>query len=426
MINIKDRVYSAFRPADILLPPKGADMEKWSMIACDQFTSEPEYWRSASAYIKEAPSTLHCILPEAFLSSQTKPDIDNINGYMRGYLYNYLTTTPESMIYVVRRLRSGGVRRGIIGMIDLEEYDYNEGSSSLVRATEKTVLERIPPRVAIRRDAPIELPHVMILIDDPDKTVINETQPEFSPVYDFDLYGDGGHLTGYRISDCETERIRTAISELAARASASCGDAPVVFAVGDGNHSLASAKACWEYIKPRLSESEIMTHPASFALCEIVNLHDDSLVFEPIYRVVNVSDTADIISEFKAYAAKSDGGFGLQKIEYICASETGTVTVPSPIHSLPVGTLHIFLDDYIKSHPDTEIDYIHGIDSVKKLASKPGAVGFLFDGMKKDELFSSVAKSGALPRKTFSMGEARDKRYYTEARRIKTDAELNI
>lgn len=425
MNDIKTRIYNAFRPTDILLPPRGADMSRWSVIACDQYTSEPEYWHGIEEFVGEAPSTLKCILPEAFLSEGTPSKIDSINRTMRNYLYNYLSCSGESMMYVERTLADGGVRHGIVGILDLEEYDYTVGSASLIRATEATVLDRIPPRVRIRAGAPIELPHVMILIDDGGKTVVEKINTTGEPVYDFELSGGGGHIRGYELRGEECERIRIALSDLADTAAG--GNAPLVFAVGDGNHSLASAKAWWESLKTQLPEELKAVHPARYAMAEIVNLHDDTLNFEPIYRIVTGADTEDLISSLRRFAAESScGGERKQTVTYVTKSEEGEIVFESAPHPLTVGSLGLFLDTYAASHSECKIDYIHGEDTVRRLADADGAVAFVFDGMKKSELFSSVVESGALPRKTFSMGHAHDKRYYTEARRIKYDGELSV
>ncbi len=424
MNDIKTRVYNAFRPADVLLPPRGADMSRWSVIACDQYTSEPEYWHGIEDFVGEAPSTLKCILPEAFLSDATPSRIDTINRTMRDYLYNYLSGSDKSMMYVERSLANGGVRRGIVGIFDLEEYDFTVGSTSLIRATEATVLDRIPPRVRIRSGAPIELPHIMVLIDDPRRTVVeNVTVPE-EPYYDFDLSGGGGHLCGYELRGEECEKVRAALADLAENAAG--GDAPLVFAVGDGNHSLATAKSYWDSIKSYLPDDRRENHPARFAMAEIVNLHDETLNFEPIYRIVKGTDVNDLLSGLRRFAKNAVGVGGEQRVIFLTKDAEGEVVFENAPHALTVGSLGMYLDSYAKEHPECEIDYIHGDDTVRRLASREGYVGFLFDGMKKSELFDSVVKSGALPRKTFSMGHACDKRYYVEARRIKYDGELSL
>ncbi len=420
MTETQKKIYDAFRPADILLPPRGADMTRWSVIACDQYTSEPEYWHGIENLVGEAPSTLKCILPEAFLSDATQMRLDEMSRTMMNYLYNYLIGERDSMIYVERTLADGGVRRGIVGMIDLEEYDYSVGSTSLIRATEATVLDRIPPRVRIRSGAPIEMPHVMLLIDDSEKTVIEKIS-QGDVLYDFELSGGGGHIKGSLVNGAECDRIRVAIAEL----SDPDDENPLAFAVGDGNHSLASAKAWWEVVKATLPPELEGEHPARYALCEIVNLHDDTLQFEPIYRLVENADTDALISELREFAEASKGEFGRESLTYFTKDGDGELVFENAPHALTVGSLGIFLDEYIKKHPECRIDYIHGEETVRRLVDGDGKVGFTFRGMEKSELFPSVIKAGVLPRKTFSMGHAHDKRYYTEARRIKTDGEMH-
>lgn len=422
MNDIKTRIYNAFCPTTILLPPRGADMSRWSVIACDQFTSEPEYWRGIADFVGEAPSSLHCILPEAFLADAVPSNIVRINTAMRNYLYNYLESVPYGMIYVERTLADGGVRRGIVGAVDLDEYDYRENTDVLVRATESTVEERIPPRIRIRAGASIELPHSMLLIDDAEKTVVERVSHSDAPLYDFELSGGGGRIKAYGLDAAECERVRTSLSCLAD----TVGDG-IFFAVGDGNHSLATAKTWWEYLKANLPEEEKKTHPARYALTELVNLHDDTLDFEPIYRIVGGCDSDALIAELGKFAASAScGRERRQRVTYVTNKERGEAEFVSAPHSLTVGSLGIFLDEYAERHPEIEIDYIHGEDALVRLVDRDDKIGFLFDGMKKTELFASVNENGVLPRKAFSMGHACDKRYYVEARRIKNDGELVV
>jgi len=436
METMMKKVYDCFQVADILLPPESADISKWAVIACDQYTSEPEYWRECASHIGHAPSTYRCILPEAFLSDATPKKIASINDTMRDYLYNYLKCYRNTMIYVRRTLKNGSVRTGIVGTVDLEEYDYSPASKSLIRATEGTVLERIPPRVHIRRGAPLELPHIMMLIDDPGRTVIEQVEPSGTPVYDGELYS-GGHITGWVLDTEACERVRKALSGLAepCRLADMYGSDkdPLIFAVGDGNHSLATAKTCWEEIKRSLTKEEMANHPARRALVELVNLHDASLEFEPIYRLVMGVDPGRLISALTLYAQENSRNELLpachQVIYYKSYGTKGEVHFTKAPHMLTVGTLDAFLEEYISSSPGKKpvVDYIHGIENLNRLAeSRRDTVGFSFTGMKKNELFASVIKYGPLPRKTFSMGSADDKRYYVEARRIKTDAELSV
>ena len=419
---------TGFYPADILLPAN-ADMTKWSVVACDQFTSQPEYWEDADRIVAEAPSTLRMILPEAGLN---KPDVDKtiskINTTMKAYLEeNLFETYEESLFYIERTQSDGKIRRGIIGMIDLECYDFTPGSGALIRATEGTVLSRIPPRVRVRKDAPVEFPHIMLLIDDPEKTVIEPLTAQTDtmvPVYDFDLMKNGGHLRGFRLSSAQTDNIAEALCRLTApeemeRKYGMKDAAPLLFAVGDGNHSLATAKQCYEDLKKNTPEEKWMQLPARYALVEVVNNHDDALQFEPIHRVVFNCDPEKLIEAFKsAFPGTYEGCGEGHVIAYTYAGHKGSLTVPHPGMQLAVGTLQSFLDKYGKEN-GCEIDYIHGDDVTDELGSRPGNIGFKLPAMEKEQLFKTVMADGVLPRKTFSMGHAQDKRYYTEGRKIR-------
>ena len=406
-----------FFPSEILLPKENkADMSVWGCIACDQFTSEPEYWNEVEKTVGDKPSTFKLILPEARLDGDREKITEKINETMREYQKDILVAFEDSMIYVERRQPSGGIRRGIVGTVDLEAYSYLPGSKSQIRATEGTVLDRIPPRVEIRRGAAIELPHVMLLIDDPEKTVIEPLASDktLKVAYDTDLMVGGGHITGKFLSKEQIDRVQNALQALGDKR----GDDKMLFAVGDGNHSLAAAKAFYEEIKAKLGDAA-KDHPARYALVEVVNLHDDALVFEPIYRAVFGCNAEELAKSFENYAAKLCGGANPQKVTVMLPNGTQkTVNIAKPESQLTVGSVQNFLDDYKKSHDGIIVDYIHGEDSLAKLVAK-GAVGFLFDGMKKNELFTTVEIDGALPRKTFSMGHAKDKRFYFEARKIK-------
>ena len=387
-------------------------MKKRACIACDQYTSEPDYWARVGEFVGGSESTLRVTLPEIWLS-EAETRIPVINATMERYLDGTLEAFPDSMIYLERKLKNGRVRKGIIGAVDLECYDYTKGAKSLVRATEGTVLERIPPRVKIREGASIELPHIMILIDDPGRTVIEPLASKpLETAYDFDLMENSGHVKGGFIPECEQERIISALDRLAV------GDDPLLFAMGDGNHSLASAKAFWEKLKPTLSESERMSHPARYALAEIVNIHDEALDFEPIYRVLFGVDPAKVKKSLREYAASlPENSTPAQSMTILTADGEEEIVFDNPTSFLPVGTLQTFLDAYVKK-TGADIDYIHGVDSVKKLVLAD-SVGFIFKGMEKSELFPTVIADGALPRKTFSMGCAYDKRFYLEARKIR-------
>ena len=417
-----------FYPADILLP-KDADMTKWAVVACDQFTSQPEYWQAVENTVRDAPSTLRLILPEAKLNGpNVDSDIAAINTAMKQYLDDgVFKALPGSLVYIERTQSDGKVRHGLIGMVDLDQYDFTPGSGALIRATEGTVLSRIPPRVKVRQDAPIELPHVMLLIDDPDKTVIEPltaASGDMEKLYDFDLQQGGGHLKGWKLTDGQMDGVSEALMGLCADSEMEkkygmSGAAPLLFAVGDGNHSLATAKQCWEDLKASLPADQLADHPARFALVEVVNNHDDALQFEPIHRVLFGVEPEAVLAALKDFYPGAHEGAGEgHTIAYTYEGRQGTVTVPSPKMQLAVGTLQAFIDQYLKEHPG-EVDYIHGDDVADRLGAKPGCIGFKLPAMGKEQLFKTVMADGVLPRKTFSMGHAQDKRYYVEARKIR-------
>lgn len=412
-----------FGPGDILLP-QGVNLEHWSVVACDQYTSQPEYWDRVEQRVGDDPSALRLILPEQKLEDgHTQAHIAAINGAMEDYLArNLFRELPESLIYVERRLSSGALRRGIVGQIDLEDYDYHPGAHSLIRATERTVLERIPPRVEVRRGAALELPHVMLLMDDPSCEVIEHytaETAEMEQLYDFDLMEQGGHITGYRLNAGQMAELAAELTALADPAAFERryqveGAPPLLFAVGDGNHSLAAAKASYEEKKGTPEESL-----ARYALVELVNLHDESLKFEPIHRVCfGVQPQALLEALLQAYPGAHTGAGEGQRFVLTAQGQHTTITVPRSDSYLPVGTLQAFLDNYLPTVGGT-VDYIHGEDVVEELAGQEGNVGFLLPPMGKDQLFPTVIRDGVLPRKTFSMGQAQDKRFYLEARRIR-------
>ena len=420
---------TAFFPADILLP-QVSEMEKWPVVACDQFTSQPEYWEKAEKIVGDAPSALRLVLPEAYLNSaEVNSRIAAINASMERYLADgVFKTLPDSLIYLERTQSDGRVRHGLIGCIDLEQYDFTPGSGALIRATEGTVLERIPPRVRVREHAPLELPHVMLLIDDPKGTVIEPLAGEtgrMETLYDTELMLGGGHVKGWRLTDEQMSRAAASLNalknpEAMAEKYGMAGAAPLLFAVGDGNHSLATAKACYEKLKKETPEAQWASLSARYALVEVVNLHDDALTFEPIHRVLFHVDSQDLWAAFRAFYPAAHTGAGAGHTVEVCGQGLdGAWTVPAPSAQLAVGTLQAFLDDYCKRRPEVEIDYIHGDDVVRKLGGQPGNLGFLLPPMGKDQLFRTVMADGVLPRKTFSMGEAQDKRYYLEARKIR-------
>ena len=420
--------WPGFGPADILLP-QNCDLTKWSVVACDQYTSQNDYWERVAQTVGDAPSTLKLILPESQLEDgHFEEHVADINRTMDAYLDQGLfRTLPNALIYVERWLDNKKLRRGLVGVVDLECYDYNAGSSSLIRATEGTVITRLPPRVAVRRNASLELPHIMVLVDDPDKQLIEHLTYEtdrMEEVYDFDLMERGGHITGYLVPEDLQADVCEILNTLArphdfARKYDVKGKPVLLFAIGDGNHSLAAAKAAYEEKKQHTPQEQWADLPSRYALVELVNLHDESLEFEPIHRVCFDVDADELMKDFLATYPGAHYGEGEgHTITYVFDTEVGKITIPKPTAQLPVGTLQDFLDQWMQTHSG-RIDYVHGDDVTWELGRKPGNIGFLLPAMGKDELFKTVIFDGALPRKTFSMGEAHDKRFYLEARKIK-------
>ncbi len=400
-----------FKNADILLPADGTDLTKWAVVACDQFTSEPEYWAKCEAIIGDAPSAYRYILPEAYLETEKEAaHAAEITERMKAFSTDGMKRF-DGILYIERTLPNGAVRHGMVGKIDLEAYDYAVSSTSPVRATEATVLERIPPRCRVRSEAAVELPHILILIDDQNGILrtLGEKKASLAPLYDFELMQGGGHIAGWGV---EGEALDALLDAIAAYESNTTG---VIYAMGDGNHSLAAAKAHYENLKATLGDGA-KEHPARYALCEVTALGDDSLVFEPIYRILTGADPADVAT---ALGKLTEKGGGAQEISVIVGDREETVHFTAPTHALTVGTLQNFIDDYLKTHPGVKCDYIHGETTTRELAKAADTVGFVFDGMDKSELFPYVEAHGALPRKTFSMGEAESKRYYLEMREIR-------
>ncbi len=418
---------AVFKAADILIP-QNVDFTKWSVVACDQYTSEPEYWEDVKNIVGGNPSTLNIIYPEVYLEEENSENrIKNINETMQRYLDDGLfLETLDSIIYTERTQSDGRTRKGIIGMLDLDEYDFSKGSQSMIRATEGTIIERIPPRQRVRRGAPLELPHIIMLIDDRTKSIIEplaEKTEQFEKLYDFDLMKNGGHLKGYLVDEVVKQEILGEIEKLGDKAAFEekydvKDKGVLMFAAGDGNHSLATAKSCWEEIKKTLSDEEKENHPARFALVEVMNIHDDALEFEPIQRVIFDVDGEKLLEAFKAYYETSETDNGGQRVDYVVNGREGSVYIKNPSSNLPVGSLQNFLDKYLAENGG-RIDYIHGNDVVRSLAKEPNTIGFMVDAMEKNDLFLTVIKDGSLPRKTFSMGEAQDKRFYLECKKIK-------
>lgn len=415
-----------FKKANILLP-KNTDMTKWSVVACDQYTSEPEYWKEVESIVGNNPSTLNLTLPEVYLESDNVNErITKINENMDKLLNeDFFTELPNSMVYVERTQSDGKVREGLIGAVDLEDYSYEVGSETLIRATEKTVIERIPPRVKVRENASLELPHIMILIDDDKKEIIENLKSQVTPsdiVYDFDLMQNGGHIKGYKLNDNTMDEVLNKLESLADednfKKKYNITDKKVLlFAMGDGNHSLATAKACYENLKKKIGLEEALKSKARYALVELVNLHSTALEFEAIHRVLFNIDKEKLLNSLYNYYKINEEGNG-QEFTLVVDNTLKTLYIENPKSNIAVGSIQMFLDDYLKEN-EGKIDYIHGEETTKELSNKENNIGFIFKPMKKEELFKTVILDGALPRKTFSMGHAYDKRYYLEARKIK-------
>lgn len=415
-----------FKRGNILLP-KNTDMTKWSVVACDQYTSEPEYWNDVEKIVGDAPSTLKLTLPEIYLEDENvSKRIAKINSNMKALLdEDFFNEYKDSMIYLERTQSDGKIREGLIGVVDLEAYSYEKGAETPIRATEKTVIERIPPRVKIRENAPLELPHIMILIDDDKKQIIENLKNKVSEdniVYDFDLMKNGGHVKGYLLNEETMDEVDKGLKELAdkevfAKKYDVNNKEVLLFAMGDGNHSLATAKACYEKLKETMSEEEYLNNPARYALVELVNLHSQALEFEAINRVIFNTNPEKLLNSLKEYYQINKDGNG-QEIEVITNDVDEKWYIENPKSNIAVGSIQIFLDEYLKNN-EGKIDYIHGEETTKNLAKQSGNVGFIFEAMPKNELFKTVILDGSLPRKTFSMGHSYDKRYYLESRKIK-------
>lgn len=425
---------------EIMLPREGTDLSKWAVIACDQYTSQPEYWAETDRTVGDAPSTLRLTLPEVYLEQDDVAErTEKIHRTMQAYVADgTLRTLPAGVILTERWSGGSFPRRGIVLAVDLEAYEYTPGSASLIRPTEKTVVERIPPRLKVRQGACMELPHIMILIDDPDRKIIEplfDKTASFEKVYDTDLMQNGGHITGWFIpKGAQTDEIEAGLESLCDRETFNrkygCTDAQALlpYAVGDGNHSMATAKAYWEEVKSGLSPEEQENHPARYALVEVVNIHDESLIIEPIHRILFGVDADELLSGLtafyaaqgcKAYVADEAPADAAAHIFPFCAADkAGVLVVENPKWSIPVATMQTALDAYLETHPSARIDYIHGADVVCNLAEKPGNLGFILPDIAKNDLFRGVVFDGVLPRKTFSMGEAHEKRYYMEAKTI--------
>lgn len=405
-----------FTPADILLP----DFEKtnaglWSVIACDQFTGDPGYWEQTAETVGESPSTLGLILPEVYLDEPDVQDrIHAIHDTMRRYLSDGIFKTYENAMVYVERIQSNGIlRTGVIGKIDLEAYDYSSDSTSPVRATEETVLERIPPRMRVRAHAPLELPHIMILIDDPEDAAIGSctaAKDNMQKLYSTELMNGGGSITGWLMGEAEQDAFQKKLDKVMQASG------ELQLAMGDGNHSLATAKACWEAVKKANPGKNLHNHPARYALAELVNLHSEALQFEAIHRIITQTDPGQLMMTLVRILGLLEEASS-QPVTIVRGGEKRQMYIHKPTSHLAAGSLQNALDAYLSANPG-KIDYIHGTKTVERLAAMPDAIGFLLPDMDKSELFPDVQSGGALPRKTFSMGHAEDKRYYMEARAI--------
>lgn len=424
----------------VYLPDSSVDPTRWACIACDQFTSQPEYWQQVEAFIGDSPSTYHLILPEYLLgTSHEEARIASIHAAMQRYLAQGILTPHRGLVYLERTF-AGRVRKGLLVALDLEKYDFRRGAKSLIRATEETIIERLPPRIKIRQGAPLELPHILVLIDDPAHTVIEPLagqKDRLLSLYNTDLMLGSGHVAGWQIKDLAIEQqVIRALQQLiepqniSARVGLPPDEPPLLYAMGDGNHSLATAKAIWEQIKPTVG----LHHPARYALVELENVHDPAISFEPIHRVLFgiQRDLPAYLSDYYEGAVSFQPAGSVaelvqtidhpsptrQQVGYLSAETMGIITFHKPSSNLPVGTLQQPLDAYLKAGCASKMDYVHGQDILTSLASEVGNAGFYLPGMAKSDLFPTVIKDGALPRKTFSMGEAREKRFYYECRKI--------
>lgn len=417
---------TAFGPSNISLP-KNIDMKKWAIVACDQYTSQPDYWKETAEIVGDSKSALRLILPEIYLEDEdVDKKISDIHSAMKSYIDDdTFIEHKDSMIYIERVQNNGTVRAGLVGALDLEEYDYHKGSKSLVRATEATVVERIPPRIAVRRGARLELPHIMILIDDEDKTVVEAvaSSKEHEKVYDFKLMQNGGSIKGWKISQADTSKVIRALEKLGNIDSFNKKynlneTEPLVYAMGDGNHSLATAKEFYEELKRNNPNKDMSNHPARYALVEIVNLHSPALEFEAIHRIVTEVEIDDLMAKMSEKLGLTEDILSQgQVFTTVAEGRTKKYAVTKPTSKLTVGSVQEFLDSYL-SENGGKIDYIHGTQVVNDLSMNKNSIGFILPDMGKDELFPTVICDGALPRKTFSMGHAEDKRYYVEVRRI--------
>lgn len=427
----------------ILMPGKNIPMDKWAVVACDQYTSELDYWEDVENFIEQSPSTFNLIYPECYLEeSNPEKRIKKINLNMDNYLKEGILVENEPAFFLVKRSTGTGTPRyGLMVALDLEAYDYSKDSTSLIRATEGTIVDRIPPRKKIRINATVELPHILVLIDDPEKLVIEPLAAKIDTlekVYDFELMKKSGHIAGYRISDpFFIESIISGLEKLSDKDSFKekySKEDVLLYAMGDGNHSLATAKATWEEIKKNYTGTDLMVQPARWALVELENIYDEGITFEPIHRVLfnidkdnffmeieklgnfkfeNFNSIDKIMSKIKGHKGKN------QQIGYCDSEKMGIITIESPSATIPAGTIQKIIDSYLNKNTKSSVDYIHGEDVTLKLGIKENNCGIFLPPVDKNDFFRTVVMDAAFPRKTFSMGEAHEKRFYVESRRIR-------
>ncbi len=432
----------AIKTPNILFPKKSVDLSKWAVIACDQYTADGEYWEQVTKNVGSSPSTLKLMLPEYYLESENESKMQkNILKEMKKYLrFKTLHSLDSGFIYVERTTSYSNVRKGLVICIDLEHYDFQSTSKSLIRPTEKTIFERIPPRVKIREQAILELPHILLLIDDKEKTVIepfSQMKNSYKKLYDFNLMQNGGHVEGYHITTIQgMEHLSKALHDLGDeevfKDKYNTEQSPLLFAVGDGNHSLASAKTHWDNVKKDCEMAELETHPARYALVEIVNIHDKDLLFEPIHRVLFSCSTTDLLTTFKEKDATILELDSIEKVEELVNEKAfssdehcfGVITketnyfisLTQKTSFIACGTIQNILDEFSKTN-NSEIDFIHDLSSLIEL-SKQGHIGILLPPINKSCFFKTIIEEGTMPRKTFSMGHADEKRFYLETRKI--------
>lgn len=421
-------------PADILIPKPSYNLSKWAVVACDQYTSEPEYWQRVYDFVGDEPSTLKITFPEVYLEDDDKTErIKNINATMDKYLESHLFDTYPDCFILVARTTETGTRYGLMVALDLERYSYAKDSRTIIRATEGTILSRIPPRKEIRCNAPLELPHIMVLISDKERKIIEPLiakMDKLEKIYDIELMENGGKVEGYLVNS--DEDMDSILSGFASLYGALNPENPILFAMGDGNHSLATAKNTWEDIKKNLTPEEIENHPARYSLVEIENIFDPALQFEPIHRVffgmtkdIMLDKLRDLVGEVEveevecehcALGAINSAPSGKQRFVLVEDGKFYVVTIPSTVSSISAGTIQKIIDS-LREDEGIKVDYIHGVDTTIKLATG-GNIGILLPDVSKDTFFDSIIKDSAFPRKTFSIGHAHEKRFYLEARKI--------